>query len=40
MRIRHPDYDCGAVVTTAVAVVTRHVLGGVVGGTVATVVTS
>ncbi len=39
MRIRNPDYDCGAVVTAAVAVGTRHVLGGVVGGTVVTVVT-
>jgi hypothetical protein len=31
------DYDCGAVVTAAVAVVTRHVMGGVVVGTVVAV---
>ena len=30
-------YNCGAVVTTAVAVVTRHVMGGVVGAMVAVV---
>jgi hypothetical protein len=33
MRIRNPDYDCGAVMKAAVAVVTRHEMGGVVGCT-------
>ncbi len=34
------DYECGVVVTTAVAVVTRHVVGGVVGHVAALVTSS
>jgi hypothetical protein len=34
MRIRNPDYDCGAVVMAAVAVWIRHEMGGVVGCTI------